>query len=222
MEWENNKVEIIVEYINKELVHRTMIDIEKNDFGVNERVIHKRLVRKGYKKIEREYKKEIPKYNESITRGIPKHNEGTTKVILKDNKSITSEKKAPSTTIIRDDKTIEKKSEEKNQDIQIINNIDIASIKELIELIEPIKEVIQKYNEGITKDNIVDVDPIEININRKILNNKIKSVGFKLDEVVYESWRGFTKEFKDIKNQDLLGMALIEYMKKYGSNIADK
>ena len=37
-------IEEVVEYINKELLKgRTMKDIEVNDFGVNERVIGKRL-----------------------------------------------------------------------------------------------------------------------------------------------------------------------------------
>lgn len=56
MEWDNNNIRRMVAYVNLELSKgRTMIDIENNDFKTNERVIHKRLVRKGYKKVNGQY-----------------------------------------------------------------------------------------------------------------------------------------------------------------------
>ena len=56
MEWDNNNIEAMVTYINSELEKgRTMIDIEENDFSVNERVIHKRLNRKGYHRVGNKY-----------------------------------------------------------------------------------------------------------------------------------------------------------------------
>ena len=49
MIYEEMSIEEVVEYINKELLKgRTMKDIEVNDFGVNERVIGKRLARKKW------------------------------------------------------------------------------------------------------------------------------------------------------------------------------
>lgn len=198
MDWDSNNLDIIVNYINKELDNRTMIDIENNDFQVNERVIHKRLSRKGYKKVNKKYIKVIPKYNESITNNENKYNQSITKDIPRKKEVI-----------------------EVIKDINSVKDIDIKLIKELVSLIDPIKEVIQKYNQSITKENIIDVAAIEIVINRKILKNEIKPVGFKLDIEVYEDWKSFTNEFKDIKNQDLLGMALIEYMNKHRLNKLD-
>ena len=56
MEWNKNNLIKIVEFINKELNNgKTMVKIEKESFGVNERVIHKRLIRLGYKKIDNQY-----------------------------------------------------------------------------------------------------------------------------------------------------------------------
>ncbi|WP_300386182.1 hypothetical protein [Clostridium sp.] len=56
MDLEEMKLEEIVEYINKELVKgRTLKDIETIDFKVNDRVIAKRLSRKGYKRIDNQY-----------------------------------------------------------------------------------------------------------------------------------------------------------------------
>lgn len=51
MEWDDKNIGRMIAYINLELSKgRTMIDIENNEFNVNERVIHKRLIRKGYNK----------------------------------------------------------------------------------------------------------------------------------------------------------------------------
>ena len=56
MNLENMTIEELVIYINNELdKNRTMKDIETNDFKVNERVISKRLTRRGYKKINNKY-----------------------------------------------------------------------------------------------------------------------------------------------------------------------
>lgn len=56
MKWDLEKIDEIVEFINTELaLGRTMKDIEKEDFGVNSRVIHKRLERQRYKKRNNQY-----------------------------------------------------------------------------------------------------------------------------------------------------------------------
>ena len=56
MEWNRNNLIKIVEFINKELNNgKPMVKIEKESFGENERVIHKRLIRLGYKKIDNQY-----------------------------------------------------------------------------------------------------------------------------------------------------------------------
>ena len=60
MEWNRNNLIKIVEFINKELNNgKPMVKIEKESFGENERVIHKRLIRLGYKKIVSMYYKMI-------------------------------------------------------------------------------------------------------------------------------------------------------------------
>ena len=57
MLWDINNIKNIISYINQELSNnRTMVSIEKEVFGVNERVIHKRLIRLGYKKIDNQYR----------------------------------------------------------------------------------------------------------------------------------------------------------------------
>lgn len=57
MEWNIDNIDNIVNYINQELSNgRTMVSVEQEEFGVNERVIHKRLLRLGYKKIDNNYR----------------------------------------------------------------------------------------------------------------------------------------------------------------------
>lgn len=66
MEWDKNNIGEIVEFINSELeTGRPMNNIELEEFGANERVIHKRLLRLGYKKIDNQYRLE-----DSITSNI--------------------------------------------------------------------------------------------------------------------------------------------------------
>lgn len=76
MEWNKDNIDEIVEFINRELkTGRPMNNIEFEEFGVNERVIHKRLLRIGYKKIDNQYKLE-----ESITSNITNKSKAITKV----------------------------------------------------------------------------------------------------------------------------------------------
>ncbi|MGG7060238.1 hypothetical protein ACQPUZ_18475 [Clostridium tertium] len=59
MEWNKDNIEEIVEFINSQLeIGRPMNKIELEEFGANERVIHKRLLRIGYKKIDNQYRLE--------------------------------------------------------------------------------------------------------------------------------------------------------------------
>ena len=76
MEWNKDNIDEIVEFINRELESgRPMNNIELEEFGVNERVIHKRLLRIGYKKIDNQYRLE-----ESITSNITNKTKAITKV----------------------------------------------------------------------------------------------------------------------------------------------
>lgn len=75
-----NNINEVVEYVNQELLKgRTMKDIETVDFGVNERVIVKRLNRRGYKKQDGIFKKNIDTTC-NITEIEKPKNEGIVKV----------------------------------------------------------------------------------------------------------------------------------------------
>ena len=177
MNIDNMKIEDVVKYINKELsIGRAMKDIELNDFKVNPRVIHKRLDRRGYKKINNNY----------------------VKVEDKD--------------VLKENKIIKNNSIKSNQieDIQKYNNdININELKELIQLIEPIKEVIKEYNRS---KSIVEVETVEL---RPKAITEVKQKLFKIDINVLEKWEQFVLEHKEYKVQQLISLALEEFINKY-------
>ena len=76
MDWDKNNIDEIVGFINRELeTGRPMNNIELEEFGVNERVIHKRLLRIGYKKIDNQYRLE-----DGITSNITNKSKAITEV----------------------------------------------------------------------------------------------------------------------------------------------
>lgn len=192
MEWNKDNIEDIVKYINSELTKgRTMISIEQEDFNANERVIDKRLKRAGYKKIDNKYiinEDVIQKKDKSKTKEKDKSNNSNTLVIQRPNNLI----------------------------IDNFKEIDMNSLKEIINLLEPMKEVIQEYNKSKIKDSVIDLEPLEIKIDRTELSGNIKAAGFRIDENILDLWKEFTSENKaEYKVQDLVGQALLEFMEKY-------
>ena len=192
MDWEKERIEEIKDYINLELAKgRPMVSIEKEDFEANERVIHKRLVRAGYKKIDNQYilsNDVIQVSNNSITKDKDKYNKSITTVIQKQEEAISKDFK----------------------------ETDIQALKELISLVEPLKDVIQVYNKSITTEKYIDVEPIEIKIDRTKLSGNIKATGFRIDESILKQWKEFIKNYNgEYKVQDLVGQALLEFIEKY-------
>jgi hypothetical protein len=68
---------------------------------------------------------------------------------------------------------------------------------------------IEKWIE--TKNTKVHTNAITVDIP----NGEMKLISFRLNEAVYEKWKQFTNEQKVYRSQDLLAMALTEYMEKY-------
>lgn len=102
------------------------------------------------------------------------------------------------------------KIEPKTDDIQRYNkDIDINSLKELIDLIEPIKAIIEEYNKSKT---IVEVNPIQI---RPKAIKEVKQKLFKVDIEVLKKWDKFIADHKEFKVQQLISLALEEFINKY-------
>ena len=147
MDWNIENIENIVVFINKELQNnRAMTDIEKIEFNANARVIHKRLLRLGYKKIDNQYIKE----NE---------------LELSKNTKVVQEKfkKEPI-------KKIQEKKEKKKE-TYLNMNIEMDKLKELLELLEPIKELLKKDKDNTRK---VVNNNLEIPIIKNVKQRTVK------------------------------------------------
>lgn len=180
MKLENLSVEEIVDYINNELkLGRSMKDIEINDFKVNDRVMVKRLNRKGYKRVEN-------KFVNNITKDIQRDN----KVILNKKKKINFNRK---TEVIQ----------------EYNNGINELKLLELIELLEPIKSLIEDYERN---KNIIEVNSVELKPKAVI---KVKQKLFKIDVDILEQWEEFVLNHKEFKVQQLVSLALEEFIEKY-------
>lgn len=176
MEYSENNIVQIVNFINEELSKgRAMIDIENKEFNVNERVITKRLNRKGYTKINNQF--------------VPK--EGLEYQAINNRASTEREVSATLSNCV---------NPKYNNNI----NKDRDKLEELINLLEPIKEVIHEFNKSKTTTEL------------KAKNTtKVKQKLFKIDVEVLEEWEQFVAEHKQFKVQNLISLALEEFINKY-------
>lgn len=179
--YEDMTTDEVIEYFKLEMDKgRSAKEIEIEDFGVSERVIRKRLARKGIKI-------DVPKSNnKSITTVIKKNNykSNTSVIDLEsiDNKSITS----------------------------VINTvIDVRAVNELTNLIDPLKELLQKYHNS---NYIIDVEPNEFKVN---VAGEVKSKVFKVDVDVLKELEEFSALYSQYKLQDIISTLLLEAMSKY-------
>lgn len=126
MEWNIDNIDNIVNYINAELSNnRAMVNIEREEFQVNERVIHKRLVRLGYKKIDNQYR-----LQEEITSNITPS---------KTSYKAIQEVKEVSNNIIT--------KEENTKNVEVIQGIrDIDKLNLLLDNIDSLLKLIPKSN----------------------------------------------------------------------------
>lgn len=98
----------------------------------------------------------------------------------------------------------------KINDIQKYNkDIDIDKLNELINLIEPIKEIIEHHNKSKT---IVEVHLIELKAKAV---TEVKQKLFKVDVDVLKKWDKFVVDHKEFKVQQLISLALEEFINKY-------
>ena len=143
-------------------------------------------------------------YIDGEVKPIEFKNNNITKVITK-NKGI---EEMAITKVIQKNKTSNKKPQQAI--IQSLNkDIDINTLKELIDLIEPIKEVIQEYDKN---KNIINIEKIELNPKNI---TEVKQKLFKIDIDVLKDWEKFVAEHRQYKVQNLISLALEEFINKY-------
>lgn len=186
MNWDINNLDTILRYINSELLNdRTMSDIERVEFNVNPRVIHKRLIRLGYKKRNNQYVKISSTSSIEVIQSKQLRNLRSSKIVHENYKSINN-----STNIVQ-------------QNYE--NKINIEKILELQNLLEPLKELIEERK---NKNNLVR----DIKF-KKIIDFKQRTI--KCDKEVLKEWDKFVELYPQYKVQDLISQALREFINKY-------
>lgn len=174
-----------VKYINEELTKgRTFKDIE-TELGFNDRVLYKRLIRKGYKRSDEGYKLFILTGNTS--------NSSFNKYNMKSEKDIIPEAKTNNKAITKVDK---------------LSDQDIQKIKGLLSRYNDIMCILDSNT--IYTQHIHNTDNIQI-----IQTTNTKQKMFRVDSDVLDKWSKFCKEYKHIKVQSLISSALLEYIEKY-------
>lgn len=200
-----NNIDEVATYLNNELNKgRTQKEIEINDFKVNERVIAKRLTKRGYKKVDNQY----IKYDNSNTVVIQKSS-------LPDNIGEPLNNKVVEPKIKQYDNSnivVNKgnKREYDNSNTLVINQKEIQNkLIGLAQNYDKILRVIQEYDKKY--DNQYDGITVELPIETKA---DFRAT-IRLNNVIWEQFSEFVNNHKEFTKRDLISMALKEYMENH-------
>ncbi|KRU29351.1 hypothetical protein VT91_09650 [Clostridium sporogenes] len=184
-----------IKFINKELKKNSNMSLKKvcKNFGLNKIKINDKFSKAGY-----EYNADHRAY---------------TKVLLmqKHNKSISNIK----------NKEIEVNDPVKENfntlDFNRLRNIEntLKEVKELIDLKDSLKEVIQYYNKSKSVIDIPIPEPVELKIDMDSFKGGLSNRVIKVYNNINQDWIKFCKKNKQFKMQDLYTQALKEFMDKY-------
>ena len=184
--YEDYSVEDNVQYINKLLDDGlSMKQIEEDYYNVADRVIVKRLARKGYKRSK----------------------EGNRLFVLIDNNKANTKSNKGNSEVVNN--TLQKKYNSNVLQKNYNDSVDIQKLLEVIDLLEPIKELLKK-NE--LEGDVIDLSVDELKV-VKVKDPKVRS--FKIDKTTLEKWDKFTKKHNLYSVMDLVNTALLEFMDKY-------
>lgn len=90
------------------------------------------------------------------------------------------------------------------------STLDIEKLEELVDLLEPIKKLIINYNKntlGPSRAEHSELNPPVI--------TKVKQKLFKIDADILQEWEQFVTDHKQFKVQNLISLALKEFVDKY-------
>ncbi|MBU3179302.1 hypothetical protein KPL47_23725 [Clostridium estertheticum] len=106
-----------------------------------------------------------------------------------------------------------------SETIVSLSKTDLASFDKRIKSIEEMKyefeEMSNWYRKQRKKENIIDIEIPEIKIDKKWLKEDPSTRGFKVYPSVVAKFKEFSKENSQYTMQDLMAMAMIEYIDKY-------
>ncbi|AAO37402.1 hypothetical protein [Clostridium tetani] len=98
-----------------------------------------------------------------------------------------------------------------NTNVNIFNSIKA----DLLELVDIKPELIKLLEDYKSSGNILDIEELNINNLPEEFKNKIEVRSIKIYNKVYNEFNKLCNQYKGIKKQDLLSLALYEFCKKY-------
>ena len=203
--FEDYSIEDNVKFINELLESMPMKDIEEQYYNVGERVIVKRLARKGYKRSSEGKRPFIlANSNKSIKEDIDQFKNEVVDIFEKYDDKI-SQNKAIS-------ESAKNKSEEVVNPDQQLSNEEIKQLRGLLKVKDDILYMLNSDSKCNT-NNIQHINNID---NTHIIQvTKSKQKMFRVDEVILKEWNVFCEENKHIKVQSLISSALKLFMDSY-------
>lgn len=108
----------------------------------------------------------------------------------------------------------------KSENIKHTTNMLQAYKNDLIELIsvkDEILNIVKEHREGLYYKDTTDIIEVVASngINIKEFNSNARATSVRIYDETLEKWKEFCSENKKYSNQDLLSMALEEYIEKY-------
>lgn len=188
-----------INYINSLLKEGLTVKEVRNRLNLSEKVFQRNIKKLGYK-----YNQKLRKYIECDA--------GNT-VVTEKQKYKSNTLVTPNTKDINKDINLDKFNKNNALSVPIDYKQDLI---ELIEAKEQIFNMLKDYNNKCDNSNTPIIEVVQDQgIKIKQFEGNIKHTSFKLNEGVLENWRSFCNENKEFNRQDLLNMALTEYMEKY-------
>ncbi len=88
-------------------------------------------------------------------------------------------------------------------------------LKDIEDMRVELEEMMKWYKEQRQKENIIDIEIPQIHINKERINEEAITRGFKVYPSVVAEFKEFCKKNSQYTMQDLMAMAMIEYMDRY-------
>lgn len=209
---ELNQLEVVeqLKYINDLLIEGKSLRDISSSLGMSKTTFRDRFKKIGYiynTNTKQYYKDNTIKVQQQITikelqRTIKQATQSVDEFIQNDNNSISKS---------------EITKQENNNPIGIQEYTELkttlAEVKELLEMKDQLKEVIQYYNKS---KNIINVSELqELKIDKDKFDGELKGRLIKVYSNVNNDWIKFCKSNNQFKMQDLYSIALLECIEKY-------
>ena len=191
-------IEDMITYLNERLSKGKTVNNIREDLGIGEKKLRKVIKESGYKYNQKD--KQYVLYNNSITKVISK--DKTYNEVVES--SVESNIEDESNTLVIPDNF----TEQWNKFISFTNNWEAME--------DDLKEVVKVYKKGYYESNTEVIEVIhQEGITIRDFKDDIKATTIKLHNESLQSWNIFCDKYKQYSKQDLVSMALEEYINKY-------